>query len=115
MIKNSKGSIFFSSATAAYRGSNTYPLYAIGKFGLRALSQSLSKAYAKEGVHIIHVRLDCDLDVPYMKQSYGTEYNSDNLANPDDVAESYWLTHLQPKSAWSNEIELRPYTEHWTY
>ena len=115
MIKNSKGSIFFSSATAAYRGSNTYPLYAIGKFGLRALSQSLSKAYAKEGVHIIHVRLDCDLDVPYMKQSYGTEYNPDNLANPDDVAESYWLTHLQPKSAWSNEIELRPYTENWTY
>ena len=50
-----------------------------------------------------------------MKQSYGTEYNPDNLANPDDVAESYWLTHLQPKSAWSNEIELRPYTEHWTY
>jgi NADP-dependent 3-hydroxy acid dehydrogenase YdfG len=90
-------------------------LYAIGKFGLRALSQSLTKEYAKNGVHIVHVRLDCDLDVPYMKESYGVNYNSENLANPHDVAESYWLTHLQPKSAWSNEIELRPYTENWTY
>lgn len=115
MIKKGSGSIFFSSATAAYRGSSTHPLYAIGKFGLRALSQSLTKEYAKNGVHIVHVRLDCDLDVPYMKESYGVNYNSEKLANPHDVAESYWLTHLQPKSAWSNEIELRPYTEVWTY
>ena len=115
MIKNSKGSVFFSSATAAYRGSKSYSLYSIGKFGLRALSQCLSKAYADKGVHIIHVRLDCDLDVPYMKESYGSKYSPDILADPNDVAESYWLTHLQPKSAWSNEIELRPYTEDWTY
>ena len=79
MIKRGSGSIFFSSATAAYRGSSTHPLYAIGKFGLRALSQSLTKEYAKNGVHIVHVRLDCDLDVPYMKESYGVNYNSENL------------------------------------
>ncbi len=115
MIKRSRGSVFFSSATAAYRGSRTHPLYAIGKFGLRALSQSLTKAYAKNGVHIVHVRLDCDLDVPYMRESYGDRYDPEILASPDAVAESYWLTHLQPKSAWSNEIELRPYTEVWTY
>ncbi len=115
MIERSRGSVFFSSATAAFRGSRTHPLYAIGKFGLRALSQSLTKAYAKDGVHIVHVRLDCDLDVPYMRESYGDRYDPENLASPDDVAESYWLTHLQPKSAWSNEIELRPYTETWTY
>jgi len=115
MIERSRGSVFFSSATAAYRGSSTHPLYAIGKFGLRALSQSLTKAYAKQGVHIVHVRLDCDLDVPYMREAYGDRYDPENLASPDDVAESYWLTHLQPKSAWSNEIELRPYTEVWTY
>jgi len=115
MIKRSCGSMFFSSATAAYRGSRAYPLYAIGKFGLRALSQSLTKAYAKDGVHIVHVRLDCDLDVPYMRKAYGDTYDPEKLASPEDVAESYWLTHLQPKSAWSNEIELRPHTEVWTY
>jgi len=115
MRARSRGSVFFSSATAAYRGSSTYPLYAIGKFGLRALSQSLAKAYAKDGVHIVHVRLDCDLDVPVMRELRGDSYDPADLADPDAVAESYWLTHLQPRSAWSNEIELRPYREVWTY
>ena len=82
---------------------------------MRGLSQSLAKAYAKDGVHIVHVRLDCDLDVPGMRELYGEKYDPAKLARPEDVAESYWLTHLQPNSAWSNEIELRPYSEEWTY
>ncbi len=75
----------------------------------------MTKAYAKDGVHIVHVRLDCDLDVPLMRDAYGDKYDPEKLANPADVAEAYWLTHLQPKSAWSNEVELRPYTEMRTY
>lgn len=108
------GSIFFSSATAALRGSANYPLYCIGKFGLRALSQSLARAYAKDGVHVAHIRLDCDLDVPIMRELYGERYDPETLADPDAVAESYWLVHCQPRSAWSNEVELRPHTENWT-
>lgn len=115
MRERGRGSVFFSSATAAFRGSGTHPLYAIGKFGLRALSQSLSKAYAKDGVHIVHVRLDCDLDVPMMRKLYGDKLEPGTLADTADVAQAYWLTHQQPKSAWSNEIELRPSTEVWTY
>jgi NADP-dependent 3-hydroxy acid dehydrogenase YdfG len=115
MREQGRGSVFFSSATAAYRGSATHALYAIGKFGLRALSQSLAKAYSKDGVHIVHVRLDCDLDMPLMREIYGDEFDSSQMANTDDVAESYWWVHQQPRSAWSNELELRPYTEEWTY
>ena len=113
MRERGGGNVFFSSATAALRGSGTHPLYAIGKFGLRALSQSLAKAYSRDGVHIVHFRLDCDLDVPLMRAHYGD--NTEGLANPDEVAEAYWWAFQQPKSAWSNEIELRPYTEAWTY
>lgn len=109
------GSVFFSSSTAAFRGSGKLPLYAIGKFGLRALSQGLTRAYSKDGIHIVHVRLDCDLDVPVMHERYGDSYDSDKMAQPDDVAQSYWHTYLQPRSAWSNEIELRPYSETWTF
>ncbi len=115
MRARGQGSIFFSSATAAFRGSASHPLYAIGKFGLRGLSQSLTKAYARDGVHIVHVRLDCDLDVPVMRTLYGDKYDPNILADPAGVAEAYWLTHQQPRQAWSNEIELRPYTETWTY
>ena len=115
MRERGTGSVFFSSATAAYRGSATHALYAIGKFGLRALSQSLAKAYSKDGVHIVHVRLDCDLDMPLMREIYGDEFDSSQMANTDDVAKSYWWVHQQPRSAWSNELELRPYTEEWTY
>jgi hypothetical protein len=50
-----------------------------------------------------------------MRELYGQDYDPGKLANPDAVAESYWLTYQQPGSAWSNEVELRPYTEGWTY
>lgn len=115
MISRGKGTVIFSSATAALRGSPTNPLYAIGKFGLRALSQSLAKAYSKDGVHVVHVRLDCTLDVPMVREYLGDRFNKEQTSDCDDVAESYWWVHTQPKSAWSNEIELRPYTEVWTY
>ncbi len=115
MIERSGGAVFFSSATAAFRGSGTYPLYAIGKFGLRALSQSLTKAYARHGIHIAHFRLDCDLNVPVMHELFGSGRDRGGLADPADVAETYWLTYRQPKGAWSNEIEIRPHTETWTY
>ena len=115
MRKRRAGSVMFSSATAAFRGSATHPLYAIGKFGLRALSQSLAKAYSKDGVHVVHMRLDCDLDVPLMRERYGDNHEHAHLADPDAVAQAYWWAHKQPKAAWSNEIELRPHTERWTY
>ncbi len=115
MRRRGKGTLLFSSATAALRGSAQFPLYAIGKFGLRALTQSLARAYAKDAVHVVHVRLDCDLDVPAMRELYGDRYDEADLASPDDVAQTYWWLHGQPKGAWSNEVELRPNTETWTY
>ncbi|MEM7427381.1 MAG: SDR family NAD(P)-dependent oxidoreductase [Pseudomonadota bacterium] len=114
MRARGQGTILYSSATAAFRGSAIHPLYAIGKFGLRGLSQSLAKAYGKDGVHIAHIRLDCDLDVPIMKELYGERYDEAVLADPDEIADTYWWVHAQPKSAWSNEVELRPSGETWT-
>lgn len=114
MIARQRGTVIYSSATAAFRGSASNPLYAIGKFGLRALAQSLAKAYAKDGVHIAHIRLDCTLDVPLVRREYGAKFKPEEAANTDDVAQTYLWVHQQPKSAWSNEVELRPSTETWT-
>ena len=114
MILRQAGTVIYSSATAAFRGSSTNPLYSLGKFGLRSLSQSLAKAYSKEGVHVAHVRLDCVLDTPSIKKSY-PDFDREKMSSTDDVAETYWWIHQQPRSAWSNEIELRPFTEEWTF
>ena len=114
MIEAGRGTVLYSSATAAFRGSATNPLYSIGKFGLRSLSQSLAKAYGKSGVHVVHVRLDCTLDVPIVRKMMGSRLDPAKLASTEDVARTYlWLTE-QPRSAWTNEIELRPFTEEWT-
>jgi NAD(P)-dependent dehydrogenase (short-subunit alcohol dehydrogenase family) len=115
MIARGRGTVIYSSATAAFRGSATHPLYSIGKFGLRALSQSLAKSYAASGVHVAHVRLDCSMDVPLMRGLMPEASRNGELANPDAIAESYWWIYRQPSAAWSNEIELRPNTEHWTF
>jgi NAD(P)-dependent dehydrogenase (short-subunit alcohol dehydrogenase family) len=115
MIARQQGTVIFSSATAAFRGSASNALYAIGKFGLHALAQSLAKAYAKHGVHVAHVRLDCALDVPIVRKMMGTKFDPKHAASTDDVAQTYVWIAEQPKSAWSNEVELRPFTEEWTY
>lgn len=114
MIERGRGTILFSSATAALRGSANGLLYATAKFGLRGMAQSVSKAYAAKGVHVAHLRLDCDLDVPIIRQMRGDKFRPESVAQPDDVAQTYLWVHKQPRSAWSNEVELRPYTESWT-
>lgn len=114
MRKRGQGTVLFSSTTGALRGSAQYPLSAIGKFGLRAVSQNLAKAYSRDGVHVVHVRLDCELDVPFSHAQHEGDADAETMSKPADVAQAYWHTHLQPKSAWSNEIELRPYTEQWS-
>ncbi len=115
MIEKARGTVIFSSATAAFRGSAGNPLYAIAKFGLRALAQSLAKAYAKAGVHVVHVRLDCALDVPIVRKLMGAKFDPKYAASTDDVAQTYLWVCEQPKSAWSNEVELRPFSEEWTF
>jgi NAD(P)-dependent dehydrogenase (short-subunit alcohol dehydrogenase family) len=113
MISRKRGTVIFSSATAAFRGSSTTPLYCVGKFALRGLAQSLGKAYAKDGIHVVHMRLDCALDGPLVRRIMSDAFDPHDVANPDDVAKSYLWVHQQPKSAWSNEVELRPHTETW--
>lgn len=113
MITRRRGTIMFSSATAAFRGSATAPQYSIAKFALRGLAQSLGRAYSKEGVHVAHMRLDCALDGPLIRRIMGPAFDPHDVANPDDVARTYLWVHQQPKSAWSNEVELRPHTETW--
>ena len=69
-----KGTLIFSSATSAFRGSATTAQFACGKHALRALSQSIAKEYGKQGVHACHVRLDALLDTPTYRERYADMY-----------------------------------------
>lgn len=55
------------------------------------------------------------IDSPSVREYLGDRYDPTKVAYPDDIAETYWTVHEQPKSAWSNEIDIRPYTEDWTF
>jgi NAD(P)-dependent dehydrogenase (short-subunit alcohol dehydrogenase family) len=109
-----KGTILFSSATSAFRGGAKSAQFACGKHALRALSQSIAKAYGSRGIHVCHVRLDCMLDVPTYRQRYADMYRADKLASTDEIANTYFAISEQSAMGWTNEIDIRPYTEGWT-
>jgi NAD(P)-dependent dehydrogenase (short-subunit alcohol dehydrogenase family) len=110
-----KGMLLFSSATSAFRGGANTAQFACGKFALRALSQSLAKAYASEGIHACHVRLDCILATPSYQEKHKEMFDAGKMADTDAVAETYYQLHLQSMLALSNEIDIRPNQEGWSY
>jgi len=105
-----KGCLLFSSATSAFRGSAGCAQFAAGKFGLRALSQSIAKEFGKQGVHACHIRLDCVLDT---NQGLNAGFNP-KAGSSDDIAESYYAVYEQSPLGWSNEIDIRPFQEGWS-
>eukprot|EP00343_Euplotes_focardii_P012719 CAMPEP_0205833494 /NCGR_PEP_ID=MMETSP0206-20130828/49892_1 /ASSEMBLY_ACC=CAM_ASM_000279 /TAXON_ID=36767 /ORGANISM="Euplotes focardii, Strain TN1" /LENGTH=243 /DNA_ID=CAMNT_0053139955 /DNA_START=18 /DNA_END=749 /DNA_ORIENTATION=- len=115
MIGRRKGTILVTSATSAFRGSKNLASVTMSKHALKALSQTLAKEHAQDGIHVAHVRLDCGIASPRYEQMLGAKYNPENFGWPDDIADTYWMLHTQSRHAWSNEIDLRPYRENWSY
>ncbi len=99
MIKRKSGSIFFTGATAGIKGFANSSAFAMGKFGLRGLAQSLARELHPKGIHISHFVIDGGIG----KQ---TENNHQKI-NPDEIAKTYLQFHKQDKSSWAWEIELR--------
>ena len=101
MLPGGPGTILLTGATAALRGGANFAAFAIGKFGLRALAQSMARELGPQGIHVGHVIIDGGI---------GTNAGESQLS-PDAIAESYWHLHRQPKSAWTLELDLRPWVE----
>ena len=101
MLPEGPGTILFTGATAALRGSANFAAFAIGKFGLRALAQSMARELGPQGIHVGHVIIDGSIG----------EDSGESRLSPDAIAENYWLLHRQPKSAWTLELDLRPWVE----
>ena len=108
MLQRGSGSIFFTGATAGVKGFANSSVFAMGKFGLRGLAQALARELHPQNIHIGHFVIDGGIrsDRPERQDD-----GSDNMLDPNAIAESYLQCHNQHRSAWSWEIELRPWQE----
>jgi len=110
MVGKGKGTILFTGATAALRGGANFAGFAIGKFGQRALAQSMARDLGPKGIHVAHVIVD-GLIAAERNQAFQAEHGPDSALDPAAIAEAYWQLHLQPRSAWTQELDLRPWVE----
>ncbi len=110
MVEKGRGTVIFSGATAALRGSARFAALAVGKFGLRALAQSMARELGPKGVHVAHVVIDGAIDSPRVRGMLPDRDPSSFLA-PAAIAESYWSLYVQHPSAWTHELDLRPSVE----
>jgi NAD(P)-dependent dehydrogenase (short-subunit alcohol dehydrogenase family) len=110
LAPSGKGTILFTGATASLRGKPPFTAFASAKAGLRSLAQSIAREFGPLGIHVGHVVIDgekLNTAVPQLK----IERGADGLLNIDAIAEAYWYLHTQHRSAWTHELDLRPFKE----
>ena len=110
-----KGTIIFTGATASLRGSANFAAFAGAKHALRALAQSMARELGPQGIHVAHVVVDGAIDTAFIRDGFPERYalkEQDGILNPDHIADTYWMLHQQPRDAWTHELDLRPWMEH---
>lgn len=108
------GTLLFTGATASLRGRGPFVAFAAAKAALRSVAQSLAREYGPKGVHVAHVVIDGGIDGERLRISApgrAVHAGVDGLLNPDAIAETYWQLHQQHRSAWTHELDVRPYKE----
>lgn len=108
MLPRASGSIFFTGASASVKGYAQSAPFAMAKFALRGLAQSMARELQPKGIHVAHFVIDGGIfSARYPKE----DKDADKWLDPDAIAQTYMDTHRQHRSAWSTEIELRPWVE----
>ncbi len=109
MLKQGHGTILFTGASASIKGYARSAPFAMGKFGLRGLAQSMARELGPQNIHVAHVVIDGG--IRQQNDARANERGPDGLLEPDAIAANYLHLHRQQRSAWSAEIELRPWVE----
>jgi NAD(P)-dependent dehydrogenase (short-subunit alcohol dehydrogenase family) len=116
MVGRGRGSILFTGATAALRGSAKFAAFSGAKHALRALAQSMARELGPQNIHVAHVVVDGAIDTEFIRTQFPERYAlkaQDGILSPDHIADNYWYLHQQPRDAWTFELDLRPYMERW--
>ena len=108
MLPNRHGAILFTGASASVKGYAQSAPFAMGKFALRGLAQSMARELSPQGIHVAHFVIDGGIRSPARAESPD---RPDSMLDPDAIALAYWNVLQQPRSAWSWELELRPWVE----
>lgn len=111
-----KGSLFFTGASGSMRGKPNFAHFASMKAGLRMLAQSLAREYGPQGVHVAHFVIDGVIDGEMVRSRFGEyleQLGEDGCLKPEAIAEAFWHVHTQHRSAWTHELDLRPFKESW--
>jgi NAD(P)-dependent dehydrogenase (short-subunit alcohol dehydrogenase family) len=104
----------FLFARASLRGRGPFVAFAAAKAGLRSVAQSIAREYGPQGVHAAHIVIDGGIDGERLRTGAPQRVahaGADGLLNPEAIAETYWQLHRQHRSAWTHELDLRPYKE----
>ena len=116
MVPRGRGSILYTGATASVRGSAGFSAFSGAKHALRALAQSMARELGPEGIHVAHIVIDGAIDTEFIRSNFPQRYalkERDGILDPDAIAEAYWQLHTQQRSAWTHELDLRPWLEAW--
>jgi NAD(P)-dependent dehydrogenase (short-subunit alcohol dehydrogenase family) len=114
MLPRRRGTVLYTGATSALRGGANFAAFAATKFGLRAVAQSMAREFGPQGIHVATVIVDGAIDMPVIRERFGDRIKDlppDGLLNTDAIAETYFQLHQQQRSAWSLEVDVRPYCE----
>jgi NAD(P)-dependent dehydrogenase (short-subunit alcohol dehydrogenase family) len=114
MVPAGGGTLLYTGASGSLRGSAMHAAFAAAKAGVRMVAQSTAREYGPRGLHVAHVIVDGAIDgdqvrkgLPELVEARGSE----GLLDPDAIAEIFWQIHCQPRSAWTHEVDLRPFKE----
>jgi NAD(P)-dependent dehydrogenase (short-subunit alcohol dehydrogenase family) len=108
MLPNKRGAILFTGASASVKGYAQSAPFAMGKFALRGMAQSMARELSPQGIHVAHFVIDGGIR---SATRMDPPDRPDSMLDPDAIAESYWSVLRQPRSAWTWEMELRPWVE----
>jgi NAD(P)-dependent dehydrogenase (short-subunit alcohol dehydrogenase family) len=114
LVPLGRGTVIFTGASASLRGKPGYAQFAAAKAGLRMVAQSMAREYGPSGIHVAHVVIDGGIDGERLRSRRPEtvrERGEDGLLNIEAIAEAYWQIHRQAWSAWTHEIDLRPFKE----